>query len=305
MQIRRVAFGRGLTWLTDSLDLAGKRPGAALGAALLALVLVFGVMVLAVAALAPGLHEGGSVGSALRRMLPLALLMLALQPVLLAGLMQVLRRIDSGHGASAFDVFSAFRGGRLLPLASLGLIQVAALGLNLLALQLLGGDDFLTRYWAFFENFQAGRGFDPGAVPEPDNAALLSLINLALNYFATVALVFAVPQVMFAGRDPLTAVREALRAGVVNLPALLLTAVILIIALVVAILVIGLLMTLAGLVGRLIAPAVGQLLAFGVFGFSAVAIVAMLAGAAYLAWRDIFDGDADATQSQQEVEAEL
>ncbi len=304
MPIRRVPVARCLSWLGESLDMTGKRPGAALGAVMLALTAAFVLLLAAVLLIAPFMD--GSPTSSLRAMSVLVLLLLALQPVLFGGVLAVLHRIERGEPVSAAGVFVGFSGGRFLPLASLGLIQVVAFAINFLALDWLGGDGYLSRYWAYFEALQPGQGLDPNAIPQPENAGLLSLVNLIVGFLVLALLSFSVPQVLLAGRTPGSAVREALVATLVNLPALLSTSAVALLGILVATLVFGLLMALVGLVGKAVAPVLGALLGFALIVLAMLLAVAMLAGVAYLAWRDVFEPDADrSSPAGDEVSAEF
>lgn len=306
MPIRTVSAGRGLSWLSESLDMAGKRPAAVLGAALLATVTALAATIAGAILLMPGEDGATSVGQGVARLVPLMILIIALQPVLMAGLIAVVARVDRGQSGGPTGVFAGFVGGRLLPLASLGLIQVASIGLNLLLLDWLGGEDFLSRYSAFLGSLSPGQGFDPAAVPQPENAGLLSLANLAINILSMALLALSVPQVMLAGRPPLGAVRDAFSATLRNLPALLIALVVGFLGLFLGVLVVGLVATLAGLIGGLIAPLIGSLLSFGIFLLGTLAAVAMMAGATYLAWRDtLADPAAADSDSPPQVEAEF
>ena len=306
MPIHHVSPGRGLSWLGESLDMAGRRPATVLGAALLALVTAIVVAVVAVMVLMPGAGGTGSVGETLGRMLPLGVLMLALQPVLLGGLVSVVARIDRGEPTAATGVFAGFLGGRLLPLASLGLIQVAAAGLNLLLLDWLGGGDYLARYIEFLNGLEPGAGFDPEAVPQPQNAGLLTIANLFVNLLATALLAFSVAQVMLGGLGPLQALRSAFAGTLANLPAALLAGAVALLGLMLAAVVVSLVVALFAALGSLVTPLLGQLLGFSVLLLAMLAVIAMLAGATYLAWRDIFAGPGGSgARAEPVVEAEL
>lgn len=301
MEIKRVGAGRGLAWVAQSLDIAGRRPGAVLGGALLALIALF---VLAIAAVLLSMVFDGATGagSLIRQAGVAALLLLAVQPVLLAGLLHLLREADAGRPVSAGAVFAGFRGEHLLPLVALSLVQVAALGLNLLALDQLGGEDYLGRYFAMLQSIQPGQPLDPASIPQPEHGGLLDLASLVIGYFSTAVLALSVPLVFFRGLPPATAVLLALRASVVNVLPLLLAALVLFVGLLLAALVIALLSLVVGAVGRRIAPALGALLSLGVLVLALTAVAAMLPAIALLAWREIF-GDTGQAAAPSEVAA--
>lgn len=302
MEIKRVGAGRGLAWVAQSLDIAGRRPAAVLGGALLALV---ALCVLAIAAVLLSRVFGGGAtgaGSLIRQAGVAMLLLLAVQPVLLAGLLHLLREADAGRPVSAGAVFAGFRGEHLLPLVALSLVQVAALGLNLLALDQLGGEDYLGRYFAMLQSIQPGQPLDPASIPQPEHGGLLDLASLVIGYFSTAVLALSVPLVFFRGLPPATAVLLALRASVVNVLPLLLAALVLFVGLLLAALVIALLSLVVGAVGRRIAPALGALLSLGVLVLALTAVAAMLPAIALLAWREIF-GDTGQAAAPSEVAA--
>lgn len=304
MEIKRVAAARGLAWIGQSLDIAGKRPGAVLGGALLALVALFGLTI-ALALLVGLLFGAGAAGGEglAWRVGMVVVAILAAQPVLLAGLLHLLREADAGRPVSAGAALAGFRGERLLPLVALGLVQVAALGLNLLAVDQFGGEDYLSRYFAMLQSIQSGQPLDPASIPQPEHGGLLNLANLAIGYFSTANLALAVPLVFFRGLAPLAAIGLALRASVVNVLPLLLAALVLFVGLVMALVVVGLLGLVVGAIGRWIAPALGRLLSLLVLLLAAAAVAAMLPAIALQAWREIFGEPQDVDAPPSEVAA--
>ncbi len=287
MQIRSVAMGRGLAWLAESLDVAGKRPATVFGAALLAVTTAVAAAILAGLLLMPSFESEVEPTRLLTASLPLFLLAVALQPLLMAGLLVVIARVERGEPVAANAVFDGFRGGRLLPLASLGLIQIAAAALNLSMLGLLGGDGYLDRYLDAMTHLMSGGELDPSAIPVPEHGGLLNLSNLLINALAMALLAFSVPQVALAGLGPWAALTTAFSAILRNLPALALATLIGIVGLFVSALVLGLASALLGGLGNLISTALPTVLVFAVLVAWMLALVTILAGATYLAWRDI------------------
>ena len=287
MQIRSVAMGRGLAWLAESLDVAGKRPATVFGAALLAVTTAVAAAILAGLLLMPSFESEVEPTRLLTASLPLFLLAVALQPLLMAGLLVVIARVERGESVAANAVFDGFRGGRLLPLASLGLIQIAAAALNLSMLGLLGGDGYLDRYLDAMTHLMSGGELDPSAIPVPEHGGLLNLSNLLINALAMALLAFSVPQVALAGLGPWAALTTAFAAILRNLPALALATLIGIVGLFVSALLLGLASALLGVLGNLISTALPTVLVFAVLVAWMLALVTILAGATYLAWRDI------------------
>ncbi len=287
MQIRSVAMGRGLAWLAESLDVAGKRPATVFGAALLAVTTAVAAAILAGLLLMPSFESEVEPTRLLTASLPLFLLAVALQPLLMAGLLVVIARVERGESVAANAVFDGFRGGRLLPLASLGLIQIAAAALNLSMLGLLGGDGYLDRYLDAMTHLMSGGELDPSAIPVPEHGGLLNLSNLLINALAMALLAFSVPQVALAGLGPWAALTTAFAAILRNLPALALATLIGIVGLFVSALLLGLASALLGVLGNLISTTLPTVLVFAVLVAWMLALVTILAGATYLAWRDI------------------
>ena len=126
-------------------------------------------------------------------------------------------------------------------------------------------------------------------VPQPQHPFVLAVLQLAYNYFTYAIMLLAVPLVLFSGLSLMDAVRGSLRASVQNIGANLLAALLFVAGVLVAAIAVTLLALLVNFIGGLVHPIVGSVLALVIFlGFAAVLLV-VLAGGAYLAWRDTFD----------------
>ena len=291
MQVRKIPVSQGLAWFRAAIDLGARNPRAVFGAALLfmaTLYLLAMVMVAVVLAVRGG-EAGGEPNLLLIAMLfvPLFLAMMVLMPILLGGLMHVIREAEAGRPVRARDLFAPFRTPRLRGLVVLGVLQIA--------LSILGGIVMIAvagpTYWQ--EYLGAVRGAMGGAapvVPQPAHPGLLALVQLAFNYFTYAVMLFAVPLVLFSGLGIVDAVRDALRASVRNVGANLVAAGLFVGGTIVAGIVIVLVSRLLDTVGTLVHPAVGALLSLLPLIAFAAALLVMLAGGAYIAWRDTFDG---------------
>jgi membrane-anchored glycerophosphoryl diester phosphodiesterase (GDPDase) len=125
-------------------------------------------------------------------------------------------------------------------------------------------------------------------MPEPRHPGLLLVVQLVFNYFSYGLMLFAIPLMLFSGERLGDALRDGLRASVRNVGANLLAGVLFIGALVVAAIVVALLATLLALVGGAVHPLLGTVLMLAtMYGFAA-AVLVLVVGAAYLAWRDTF-----------------
>ena len=298
MDIRALPVSQGLSWFKQAIDLGARNPRAVFGASLLLIITMY-TTVLAVALLASMMAAAGGDASAagepdMRRAamvaLPLFFLIMLLVPVLLGGLMHVIRESEAGRPVRARDVFKPLGQPQGRRLALLGLVQIGlAVIAGLLFMAVAGAD-----YWNDY--VEAMRGAMSGTMPvmpEPDHPGVLFLMQMVFNYFSYSVMLFSIPLMLFSGHNLGAAVRDSLRAAVRNAGPNLFAGALFMGGLLVAALLVMLLIGLAMLVGSLIHGAVGSLLGLLVgLSFASVAMV-LIVGAAYLAWRDTF-GDVDA-----------
>jgi len=291
MDIRKLPAHQGLAWFRLAIDLGSKNPRAVFGAALLLISTLYAAVLLM--ALVLSLLVGGEgrqdqqpdMKLVMLVALALAMLIIFLVPILLGGLMHVVREAEAGRSVRARDIFAPLRSEHGQKLAWLGAVQVLlAMFGGALALGLAGAD-----YWQDY--MKAVEMLMQGGTPvlgEPRHPGLLFVVQLAFNYFSYALLLYSIPLMLFSGRGLLQALGAALRAAVRNATANLLAAGLFIGALLAGALVTGLVAGLLGLLGGLIHPTVGALLATLVMlGFAVTALV-LVTGAAYFAWRDTF-----------------
>jgi hypothetical protein len=294
MDIRKLPAMQGLVWFRQAIDLGAKNPRAVFGASLLAIAALYTAALLMVLLLATLLLGGKAAGKTpdlglvMTVAIPLTLAIMVLVPVLLGGLMHVIREVEAGRAVRARDVFLPLRDAQGRSLAWLGLVQVllALIG-GALMMTLAGGD-----YWRdYMQAMQLAMQGAPPVMPEPQHPGLLFLVQITFNYFSYALMVFSIPLMLFSGCSLLAALRAALRASISNLGANLLAGVLFLGALMLAAFVMLLVAGLVGVVGGLIHAAVGSaLVMLLMLGFAAVVLV-VLAGGSFLAWRDTF-GDA-------------
>ncbi|MES2858472.1 MAG: BPSS1780 family membrane protein [Pseudomonadota bacterium] len=298
MDIRALPVGQGLTWFKQAIDLGGRNPRAVFGAALLLIASLYATAMLtaliAAAMVGGGAEQGAPAAPDMRAVLliavPLFLLIMFLVPILMGGLMHVIREAEAGRPVRARDVFAPLRERSGRRLALLGLVQVGLAFVGGLVFVAIAGSSYWTDYMAAMRGAMSGT---MPVVPQPDNAGLLFLVQLLFNYFSYALMLFSIPLMLFSGLTLVDALRSSLRASVRNIGANLLAGVLFAGALIVAALLVALLMGLVGLIGNLVHGSVGSLLILVVgLGFASVVLV-MLVGGAYLAWRDTF-GDAAA-----------
>ena len=112
MDIRRLPASQGLVWFRQAIDLGARNPRAVFGAAALAIIALYAA-VLALALLM-GLLLAGSkasgqppgLGLVMAVAVPLTLAVMLLVPVLLGGLMHVIRETEAGRPAHARDTIT-------------------------------------------------------------------------------------------------------------------------------------------------------------------------------------------------------
>lgn len=290
MDIRALPVSQGVVWFKQAIDLGARNPRAVFGAALLLIIAMY-TTVLAVALLAAMMGGAGDAGGQpdMRRAamvaFPLFILIMLLVPVLLGGLMHVIRETEAGRPVRARDAFAPLAHAQGRRLALLGLVQIAlAVAGGMLFMAVAGAD-----YWQQY--VEAMRGAMSGTIPvmpEPDHPGLLFVMQMIFNYFSYIVMLFSIPLMLFSGLNLGAAVRDSLRAAVRNMGSYLLAGVLFMGALVIATVLVALLIVLVMMLGNLIHGAVGSLLALLVgLSFASVAMV-LVVGAAYLAWRDTF-----------------
>lgn len=294
MDIRRLPAMQGLVWFRQAIDLGSKNPRAVFGAALLLIASLYMaalLMALVLAALVGGGAAAGKtpdIGLLMAVALPMTLLVMFLVPILLGGLMHVVREAEAGRPVRARAVFAPLRGEHGRRLAWLGLVQVGmAVGGGLLLMAAAGSG-----YWRdYMLAMQAMVQGSTPVLPEPQHPGLMFVLQVTFNYFNYGLILLAIPLMLFSGCGVLEALRLALRALLRNVAANLLAGALFIGAMLVATLVVALLVTLLAMLGGALHPVLGALLALLVMlGFAAVVLVVVV-GATHLAWRDTF-GDA-------------
>ncbi|MBS0227604.1 MAG: hypothetical protein JSS23_02790 [Proteobacteria bacterium] len=300
MDIRRLPAGQGLVWFKQAIDLGAKNPRAMFGAAMLLIATLYAavlVMALVLSLLVGGEPREGQLPDMRMLMLvalAMTLLIIFLVPILLGGLMHVVREAESGRPVRARDLFAPLRNARGQGLAWLGLVQVvlAVVGGGLVVA--LAGTDYWRDYMkAVNVVLQGGTPVMTG----PQHPGLLFVVQMLFNYFSYALLLFSIPLMLFSGCGLIEALKAALQAAIRNAAANLLAGVLFLGAVLVGGLVAVLVSGLMGLLGGLLHPAVGSLLAAVVMMGFAVMVLVLVAGAAYLAWRDTFgDGAAPAAQ---------
>lgn len=284
--VHKLPITHGWTWFLRAVNLGARDGKAIFGAALLAIFSLIAVLVLAALPAAWLLKSGSAaIESVVEWLAPVFLLMLFLFPVLLGGLMHVIRQSEQASGGRALDVFAPLRAGRGWRLAAIGLVQLVFALLGAVLIMLLAG----AGYWHdYLVAVQAAVGGAVPVMPTPEHPTLLLLAQLFFNYLSYSVTLFSIPLVLFSDQPVLEAVKASLRAALHNVGANLLTALLFgvgaLLAGVLAVLIAGFLT----LLGGFLHPAIGALLGQAVGLLYGATVLVVLAGCAYAAWEDTF-----------------
>ncbi|MGO4262924.1 hypothetical protein [Lysobacter sp. TAB13] len=288
--IRKVPLTHGAQWLIRAINLGTRNPRAIFGAALLLIAVLYLVLYLFTMPLRLG-ADSISMDSFISTLVLAVLAAVLVLPVLLGGLMHVIREAENNRPVRARDLFAPLRLHKALPLALLGLIQIA---LALICGSLLlwaTGPDFWSQYQDMARGAITGRITN---VPSAEQPMLVILVQLAYYYFSTAVVLVSVPLIMFSGLGISDAVKRSLGASLWNLGSYLFAAMLFMFGAMIT----GLLVSVASLLlmqlGSLLAPTVGQLLVMALFAVYGTAFLVVMCGTCYFAWRDVFAQDEDA-----------
>lgn len=301
MNVRKLPVSQGLVWMKEAINIGRRNPQAVFGAAALFVVAIYCAAALAVMPVASRLHGRAdmTMPEVMGFAVPLFLVLTFIMPILLAGLMHVVREAEAGRAVRARDLFSAFTHGRIRPLAMLGLVQIV---LNLAGAVLvigLAGSHYWPEYFKALQGAMSGHVAVP---PEPDHPFLMLLVQLVFNYFSYALMLLCVPLITFSGLGLVESLRLGMRASVANVGANLLASLLFVAGLVVAALVTGLVAAIVVGLAALIHPALAALIALAVYAAFGIAVLVVLVAVSYLCWRDTFDapaGDVVATPRAQ------
>lgn len=294
IQIRKVPLSQGVQWLVQAVNIGARNPRAVFGAALLFIATLYTLTLLFVLPFAASMREGATASPdptrVLTAMAPLFLMLVFVLPILLGGLMHVIREAEAGRPVRARDLFAPFRLRKAGPLALLGVIQIVLAALSILFVVLLAGDDYWTDYMTAMRTVMTG---GTPVMPQPDHPGLMMVVQLVFNYFTYTLLLLCIPLILFSRAGLIDAVKASLHASVSNIGANLLAGGLFMASMLLAALIVGVLGLLAALIGSVIHPLLGALLSLLLYAAFGAAVLVVLVGGSYLAWRDTF-GDEDA-----------
>ena len=289
MEVRKIPVAQGIAWFRAAIDIGARNPRAVFGAALLfiaTLYLAVGVMV-GVGAMLQAL-QGVAMKLAAVFLNLLFLAVFVSTPILIGGLMHVIREAEADRPVRPRDLFAPFRSPRARSLAGLGMLQIVASFLVGALMIAIAGPSFWENY---VDALQTAAGGGKFVLPESDKLWLVVIVYVALNYLMYAVMLFAVPLVLFSNLGIVDAVRNAFKAAVRNVGANLVATALFVGGTIVGGIVAVLVSLLLATLGNLVHPLVGGLLSLmPMLGFTA-ALLVVLAGGAYIAWRDTFGGE--------------
>lgn len=287
MNIRKLSVTQGVVWVREAINVGVRNPRAIFGAAALFVGALYSLAALAVMPVAVQLQGRSDISmrEAVGVAIPLFLVLTLAMPILLAGLMHVVREAEAGRPVRARDVFSALARGRGWQLALLGLVQLALSAAGAVLVIALAGSHYWPEYFKAVSDAMAGH---VGTPPQPDHPLLMFLVQLVFNYFNYALMLLCIPLIAFSKLDLVDSVRLALRAAVTNAGTFVVAALLFFSGLIVAAVVVGVVVLVVGGLATLISPFLGAALTLVVYGAFAVAVLVVLAAVSHGAWRDTF-----------------
>ncbi|MGH8079014.1 MAG: hypothetical protein ACREP7_00475 [Lysobacter sp.] len=288
--IRKVPLTHGAQWLIRAINLGTRSPRAIFGAALLLIAVLYLVMYL----FTIPLRLGGDKLEPDTFLTTLAVALLAVVlvlPVLLGGLMHVIREAESDRPVRARDLFAPLRLHKAVPLALLGMVQIA---LALICASLLlwaTGLDFWSQYQDMVRGAIAGRVTN---VPSADQPALVILVQLVYYYLSTAVVLLSVPLIMLSGLSLSDAVKRSVSASLWNLGSYLFAAMLFMAGVTISGALVGLVGLLLVPLGSAVSPVLGQLLGLALVALYGMVFLVVMCGTCYFAWRDVFAHDESA-----------
>lgn len=286
--IRKLPLERGLAWFLRAVNIGKKNPKAVFGAAMLligALYALSFVLILPVAW--NGLDSSGNVPKLdIRLAIPFFVVLVCVFPVLLGGLMHVIREVEANRPVRARDVFSPARTAVGKTLLLLGVVQlVLNVGVTALVFTLAGSG-----YWSeYVSALQGAMSGNVAVIPEPAHPVLMFLVNMVFNYLSAAILLLSIPLVLFSGAGLRDAVWLSLRSAWSNLRPNLAAAALFLIAVLAAALLVFVIALLVGSIAALLHPILGVIVLLALYLVFGTAVMAVMAACAHAAWSDIFD----------------
>jgi uncharacterized membrane protein len=211
-QGRSVDMGRGIGWWAGGWALFMKNAGMWIALTLILLVVFITLAIVPIV---------GALAASL------------LTPVFIGGWMMAARKVEAGGALEVGDLFGGFRE-RLTPLLVLGALLVGATLVIMLAMGLLG--------FGAVMGIASGdtRGSASGVMAAVGAGMLAVLVGLVLSFVVAMAFWFAPALVVFAGAQPVDALKASVSASLKNIGPFLVYGLLYIVAAIVASIPLGL-----------------------------------------------------------------
>lgn len=295
MNPRTVGFTAPFRWLIAALDVGRHQPSLVLGAVACVVLLELGPGLLAQAG-------GPSSAASMALVQGLGLLLgLLVAPVLKAGVYTLIDAGERGQSMGFDAVFAGFSDGRypaLVGVTALSLLLFLLIGAVMVLVAVLSGvaaglpaiATWMQEVQALQATAAAGTPVPPDQFPPPPQG--LAVLMLVLLVFAPVLLVaglasaWALIGVALRGLSPLAALLLALRAALINAPAMVLFVLVLVLP---ALLLGGLLALLLGGLGALLGAGVGSMVVALLMLGITVLLTAVFYGFLWQGWRAACD----------------
>lgn len=296
LEVRKLPPNRGLAWFLQAVNLGRRHPGTLFGAAaLLILTLYAATFLLLLPVTWQTLDAGKDAGFPVQSLVIAFVVLSCLFPVLLGGLMQVLRAVENGQPARPRDIFQTFRSPLLRRLLVLGLVQ---LGLNVIAALLVGVLAGGAEYWnQYFTVLQGAMSGNIAVAPEPAHPLLMFLAQTVFNYLSGAILLLSLPLILFSDVSLGEAVKLSLRAALRNVVPNFGAAALFLLGVLVAALVVGGVTLVVGGIASLIHASLAVIVVLALYLLFGSVVMLVLAGCALAAWSDTFgEGAVDIPQ---------
>jgi len=230
MSYRSVDAGRGIQWLTESVQLVMRNPAVFLVQALILSVLMF-----------------------VLNFIPLIgqIAWVVLSPVLLAGMVYSMREVDRGGNADVGQLFAGFQQpGKVVPLMTLSIPQIV----GLVVLVVLG---FLFIGGSIIGAVASGGNEAAGAMAIGGGLLVFMLLAFVVSLAIAAVVIYAIPRVMFDDAEPFGAMKESFSASLANIAPLLIFAIIFFIVATIVFVVLSIIPILGSIAAMLAIYAVG------------------------------------------------
>lgn len=287
MDVRAMGPGAGWRWLVQGINLGRNNPKALFGAAALLLVMALVPTVVQLV-----VQNGLKITSPQVMYVLVAfslLYALVVMPPLTGGFLRVIHAVETGAPTRAGAIFDFYRNGadawRMIGLQWLLLLAaVVVSGAILLAF----GGKFLTELGALFSAIQsAPAGKPPVLPPMPQGFGMLIGLFVLLALFFNAVQAIAYGQVALTRRSVGGAIADGALGALKNLLPLLVLLLAGFALTLVAIVIMALLVGLLVVLGSLVSPALGALLAAPVYLAFLLILYVVMFGVMYHLWRDV------------------